>query len=392
MVTKRPRWAPDPETYAARKPSEEDAYRPVADREARTHDAQMRDTGVWWTEVDTTRLRPGDTESAWRRFRANLPELVWHAARLEGNGFTLPEVRSVLAGVTVGGHLTEEELQVRALGDAYGALRDLVGYGTFGVDKSTSDRLNRILARHEAPGAGRFRGEGALRRDRSDVLRARFTTLQEHLAETGDPLLQALIYFCSAARTRFYVAGNKRTALLMMTGILMSNGFDTIVIPSARGLELDHAVDTLVATDDATELMAFLVDCAGSRPDPVRSGPVETLPTELATAEAKENSFTEDRANNGSYVANPANGISITGGRANERSFLGDRANENSFIDDPAHERPFTTHPASERSSTGDPAHERSFADNAANENSLTENLANENSFAPRRGYTRRLR
>jgi hypothetical protein len=259
MVTKQPRWAPDPETYAARKSATNDTYREVPDREA-----QLRDTGIWWTEVDTARIRQSDTDHAWRRFRASLPELIWNAARLEGSSFTLPEVRSLLDGVSVGGHRTAEELQVLALREAYGALRDLVGYGTFGVDKSTSDRLNRLVARHEAPGAGRFRGEGTLRRDGSELLRARFAMLRQHLAETDDPWLQALIYICSAARTRFYASGNKRTALLMMNGILISNGFDAVTVPYARRLELDHALDTLFTTDDATELMALLVDCATS--------------------------------------------------------------------------------------------------------------------------------
>jgi prophage maintenance system killer protein len=259
MVTKQPRWAPDPETYAAHKSTTDDTYREVADR-----DAQLRDTGIWWTEVDTARMLPSDTESAWRRFRASLPELVWNAARLEGNSFTLPEVRTLLAGVTVGDRSAWEERQVLALSEAYGALRDLVGYGRFHIDKSTSDRLNRIVARHETPDAGRFRGEGTLRRNSSEQLRARFATLQERVAETDDPRFQALIYFCSAARTRFYAGANKRTALLMTTGILLSNGFDPITVPHSRRLELEHALDTLDTTDEATELMAFLVDCAAS--------------------------------------------------------------------------------------------------------------------------------
>lgn len=259
MVTKQPGWAPNPETYAARKPTTNDTYREVADR-----DAQLHDTGVWWTEVDTARILPSDTDRAWHRFRASLPELIWNAARLEGNDFTLPEVHTLLAGITVGGRSAEDERQVLALSEAYGALRDLVGYGRFHIDKSTSDRLNRIVARHETVDAGRFRGEGTLRRNGSELLRARFATLQERLAETSDPRLQALIYFCSAARTRFYTGGNKRTALLMMTGILISNGFDPVTVPHVRRLELDHALDTLFDTDGATELMAFLIDCAAS--------------------------------------------------------------------------------------------------------------------------------
>jgi hypothetical protein len=38
------------------------------------------------------------------RFHRMLPEFVWDAGVLEGNPFTFPEVKTLLDGVTVGGH------------------------------------------------------------------------------------------------------------------------------------------------------------------------------------------------------------------------------------------------------------------------------------------------
>ena len=47
----------------------------------------------------------------------------------------------------------------------------------------------------------------------------------------------------------------------MMTGELMSNGYDLISIPFARRLELNDELDTLFSTDDATGLLRFLATC-----------------------------------------------------------------------------------------------------------------------------------
>jgi len=47
----------------------------------------------------------------------------------------------------------------------------------------------------------------------------------------------------------------------MMTGHLMSSGFDAVSVPAARRLEFNQALDTLFTTGDATTLMAFLATC-----------------------------------------------------------------------------------------------------------------------------------
>ena len=51
-------------------------------------------------------------------------------------------------------------------------------------------------------------------------------------------------------------------SLVMTAGLLMSSGFDAINIPHARRLEFNHALDVLFETDDASELLRFLVSCA----------------------------------------------------------------------------------------------------------------------------------
>ena len=240
---------------------------------------QLAETGVAWAEFDASRIQPSDLERARHRFRAALPELIWNAAALEGNTFTLPEVRTLLDGVTVGGHRTEDENQILALSDAYNELDGLVGAGEFRLDKAISDRLNRLVARHEAIEAGHFRGEGAatgggavhLARGGSipgtphgpggELLRQRFVSTLGYLATIADPRERALVYFAATTRTQYYFDGNKRTARLMMSGELMSHGYDVVNIPYARRLEFNRALDQMFTGDDATNLLRFLADC-----------------------------------------------------------------------------------------------------------------------------------
>ena len=239
--------------------------------------------------LDVSALEQADTDRARFKFKASLSDLIWNAAALEGNAYTLPEVRTLLDGVTVGGKTIEDEAQILALRDAFAALDGLVATCAFALSKSVSDRLNGIVARHGgrlwaeatvSQESGLFRGEGSAQGggavklsnggsvdglphgDGGELLRDRFGGLVEHLSELEDPRERALVYFAAATRSQFYFDGNKRTARLMTAGLLMSSGFDAINIPHARRLEFNHALDVLFETDDASELLRFLVSCA----------------------------------------------------------------------------------------------------------------------------------
>ncbi|TDX76031.1 hypothetical protein EDF35_3569 [Rathayibacter sp. PhB151] len=239
-------------------------------------------TGITWTAstIEWNRLVATTSERARFRFRASLPDLVWNAAALEGNTFTLPEVRTLLEGVTVGGKPLADEEQVLALSQAYSDLDQLVGRSAFALRKDVSDTLHRTVAEKEAIESGHFRGEGTVSGGGSvrlanggfvagvehgtggEALIERFDSLVRFLETLPDPRERAVAYFAAATRSQFYFDGNKRTARLMMTGVLMSAGIDAVNIPYSRRLEFNRALDELFETDDATALMRFIVDCA----------------------------------------------------------------------------------------------------------------------------------
>lgn len=214
-------------------------------------------------------------EKALFRLTKQLPELVWNAAALEGNTFTMPEVKTLLDGTTIGGKRLEEEKQILNLSAAFNELHQLVKAGEFKLSMETSNRLHRIVAIDEALNAGMVRGQGNVHGDGGGVrllnggfveidpeshLVQDFVDLTDIIRTIEHPVEAALAYFCSATRSQFYFDGNKRTARLVASGMLMSAGYEALNIPHARRLEFNIALDALFSTDDASALMLFLVE------------------------------------------------------------------------------------------------------------------------------------
>lgn len=281
-MTERPTWGARPGDYA-NTPRRADAVRGVqtSRREASLADEAFAVTGIVWDRslVDVANMGgTGDVGRALARFRSRFPTMIWDAARLEGNAFTLPEVQTLLEGVTVEGKRLDDQKQILALNEGFNEVDQLVGDGAFALTKAVSDRIHSLIAVHEAIESGSFRGEGFARRggnvqlsdgriidgrphgEGGETLRVAYRDLLDYLSTVQDPRHRALIYAASVIRHQLYFDGNKRTAKLMASGELMSNGFDAISIPYTRLHEQNLALDKLFATDDATDLMILLAD------------------------------------------------------------------------------------------------------------------------------------
>jgi hypothetical protein len=266
-VSDQPSWAPGSDRYVERSrerraedPSPNEARMPPQAFQTDEDRRRFEDTGVTWGSFDVDKIRPSSVERSRHRFRSHLPELIWNTAALEGNNFTLPEVKTLLEGVTVGGKKLEDAQQIIALSEAYNLLDEMVGNRQFSLTKDVSDQLHGLVARHEAIESGSFRGEGRVQG--GTLLPEHFADMVEYLSTVSDGRRRALIYFASATRRQFYFDGNKRTARLMMAGELMSNGYDLVSVPYSRKLEFNNALDVLFDQDNATELLRFLSTCA----------------------------------------------------------------------------------------------------------------------------------
>ena len=215
------------------------------------------------------------------RFHRMLPEFVWDASVLEGNPFTFPEVKTLLDGVTIGGRKISDQEQVLNLAKSSKHLLALVKAGKFSMDKVTFTGLHGLVARNEALEWGHFRGEGKETNYTPDVglgEYGRYTPLatvagapelnrvfagglQALQSEVQHAFEKAAAFFLFGALQQFFFDGNKRTSRFMMNGILMSAGIDAISVSAAKAQEFNENMIRFYLKKDATEMMAFLVDC-----------------------------------------------------------------------------------------------------------------------------------
>jgi hypothetical protein len=218
-------------------------------------------------------------ERACFRFHKMLAEFVWDAGVLEGNPFTFPEVQTLLDGITIGGRRISDQEQILNLAESARQLLAWVKAGRFDLSKPVFTALNGLVARNESLEWGVFRGEGRETEYTPTVglgAQGRYTPLPtlpgapdlnrvfcEGVAALGEypPFERAMAFFLFGALQQFFFDGNKRTSRFMMNGVLMSHGIDAISVPAARAREFNEKMVRFYLGRDATEMMAFLVDC-----------------------------------------------------------------------------------------------------------------------------------
>ena len=116
--------------------------------------------GLTWDASVLPAVQSVGTRVALFTFKTHMAGFVWDAAQLENNPYTYVEVKTLLDGVTVGGHKVSDTEQVLNLADSSRKLIELVQNGRFDLDKKTFTLLHAIIARNEALEWGIFRGEG----------------------------------------------------------------------------------------------------------------------------------------------------------------------------------------------------------------------------------------
>ena len=235
----------------------------------------------WNRECIPREIPRASVERAVFRFHRMFPEYVWDAGVLEGNPFTFPEVKTLLEGVTVGGRKLSDQEQILNLAESSKHLLNLVKNQEFKLEKSTFCALHALVARNEALEWGHFRGEGIETRFTPDVAlgeHGRFTPLatepgavrlNEVFAEgirslevnAPNTFERAIAFFLFGSLQQFFFDGNKRTSRFMMNGVLMSEGVDAVSIPAVRATEFNARMVDFYRSRDASEMMAFVLDC-----------------------------------------------------------------------------------------------------------------------------------
>lgn len=204
-----------------------------------------------------------------------IAQIVTDVVNLEDINYTVPEVQTLLDGITVGGHKLQDELitlnQIKAWRYFFVTIED----GTFSFDKNYLLRLHNLVANQEALTWGEFR-TGQVSISGTDYLppkAAELNQLWDNLEHdinqklVGNQLVTIEIYrtavllFAKMARIKFFFDGNKRTARMMMSGTLLSCGLPMINIPAKRKLEFNQTMIKYYDSEDFESLFNFMYSC-----------------------------------------------------------------------------------------------------------------------------------
>lgn len=160
-----------------------------------------------------------------------LPEYVFDTAQLENNPLTFPEVKTLIDGITVGGHKIRDVEQVLNIQNAWSLLFEFLKKNEFVPNKEIFISINSSIAREEALSVGSFRtGQVSIAGTKSYVapnfkdLDSIFEKEIKKILEIGDPIKKAIFIFLWGCLNQFFWDGNKRTSRIISNGILLNEG------------------------------------------------------------------------------------------------------------------------------------------------------------------------
>lgn len=203
--------------------------------------------------------------------KRQLPELVHDAVNLEGILFTLPEIQTLIDGITVGGHkVTDQEIALNQA-NAWRTLFRWVEQGEFSITAQRACELHAIAGKNEALAWGKFRAGSVTIAGTdylppsSEELPLLFESLINELQQIVDIYDRAIHVFLTMARGQFFYDVNKRMGRFMMNGLLLSEGYPAINLPAKRQLEFNNLMLEFYQTDKQKSMNSFLRSCLDER-------------------------------------------------------------------------------------------------------------------------------
>lgn len=203
--------------------------------------------------------------------KRQIPELVCDAVNLEGINYTLPEVMTLLDGITVGGHKLSEETITLNQALAWRFLFSSVEKQEFVLNSQYTCALHAIAAKDEALKWGAFRdgkvtiaGTSYLPPAAADLPQCFDEMIQQSL-KIQDIYDRAIFIFLTMARVQFFYDVNKRMGRFMMNGVLLEAGFPIINVPAKRQLEFNTLMLDFYTSNDQRPMNTFMRSCLDER-------------------------------------------------------------------------------------------------------------------------------
>ncbi len=208
-----------------------------------------------------------DRDRALHLAKRQVSEFVFDAVNLEGINMTMPEVQTLLDGVTVGGHaLSDQQVALNQI-SAWRELFRLVERDAFELTTEMACKLHAVAGKEESLTWGVFR-DGSVRIGGTSYLPppakelpALFKEMASRAMEIPDIYDRAIFVFLEMARTQFFHDVNKRMGRFMMNGLLLQAGYPAINLPSKRRLEFHQEMLLFYESHDHARMNTFLRSC-----------------------------------------------------------------------------------------------------------------------------------
>ncbi len=196
---------------------------------------------------------------------------VCDAVELEGIHFTLPEIQTLLEGITVGGHkLSDQQIAINQ-GNAWRTLFASIKEQEFQLNSEFICQLHNIAAKEEALEWGKFRSGGVTiagtryMPPSADELPGLFERMIKESALFDDIYDQAIFIFLSMARFQFFYDVNKRMGRFIMNGLLLNSGYPAINLSAKRQLEFNRLMLVFYESGEQKPMNQFMRSCLDER-------------------------------------------------------------------------------------------------------------------------------
>ncbi len=203
--------------------------------------------------------------------KRQLAELVCDAVNLEGLDFTLPEIQTLLDGITVGGHKLSDQQIALNQGAAWRTVFKWVEQDQFDITAEKVQALHSVAGKEEALEWGNFRSGGVTIAG-TDYMPPDASLLPDLFIKTTQKALkmpdiydQAIYLFLAMARYQFFYDVNKRMGRFIMNGHLLANGYPAINVPAKRQLEFNELMLSFYETEDQKPMNTFMRSCLGTK-------------------------------------------------------------------------------------------------------------------------------
>ncbi len=220
--------------------------------------------------MKTADIQPNQAKALFVAKR-HLAEFVCDAVNLEGIPYTLPEIQTLLEGITVGGHHLSDERIALNQSAAWKKLFGLIEKGQFTLSKTLACELHAIAGFEESLRWGEFR-KGAVTiagtpyvPPPASELNSYWDKMTQEAQQIDDIYDRAIFIFLQMARYQFFYDVNKRMGRFMMNGILLSEGYPAINLLASKQLEFNQLMLNFYSTGDVFPMTHFMRNCLDPR-------------------------------------------------------------------------------------------------------------------------------